>query len=164
MTATAASPRERALREPRRRLASLDILRGLLLIWMCTHVLVATPLWLQHSSWEGLTAVDVTFPSFTTLLGAGMVAATMGGFAPKRLLRRFGILFGLGLLLNFMLALPASLDLSTVRIPGVLQLLGTVSLVIGLLNAILTSWRRWLAFTAGFAAVLTALHLSLIHI
>ncbi len=159
MTATAASTRERASREPRRRLASLDILRGLLLIWMCTHVLVATPLWLQHSPWEGLTAVDVTFPSFTTLLGAGMVAATMGGFAPRRLLRRFGILFGLGLLLNFMLALPASLDLSTVRIPGVLQLLGTVSLVIGLLNAILTSWRRWLAFTAGFAAVLTALHL-----
>ncbi len=126
---------------------------------MATHVLVATPPWLQHAQWEGVTAIDVTFPSFTTLLGAGMVAATMGGFAPKRLLRRFAILVGLGLLLNFMLALPASLDLGTLRFTGVLQLLGTVSLCIGLLNAVLTSWRRWLAFTAGLTALLTAAHI-----
>lgn len=144
------------------RLASLDILRGLLLIWMATHVLPVVPAWLEHAAWDSVTIVDITFPAFTTLLGAGMVIATRKGFVPRRLARRFLVLVGLGLLMNFLFGLPGTLDLSTLRLPGVLQLLGTVSLCIGALNAVLTTWRRWLAATLALAAALTAVHVTAI--
>jgi predicted acyltransferase len=111
------------------RLASLDALRGFAIASM---VLVNNPGdWnhihapLAHAKWNGWTFTDTVFPFF---LFASGVAATLSigrrgaeGASRKALLgraaRRAAVIFLVGIALN----LVPSFDLSTVRIPGVLQ-------------------------------------------
>ncbi len=111
------------------RLISLDAFRGATIALM---VLVNTagdgryvyaPL--QHSEWNGWTITDVVFPSFLWIVGVSMTLSLgkrIAAGASRRelflqVLRRAGILYGLGL---FLYGFPF-FDLHTLRFFGVLQ-------------------------------------------
>src|SRR5690606_8249827 len=112
------------------RLLSLDVFRGITIAGM---LLVNNPgSWsaiyppLRHAQWHGWTPTDLIFPFFLFIVGVALTfsfaaRAQRGdtrGALMLNVLRRSAILFGLGLLLH---GFPNYLDLSTLRIPGVLQ-------------------------------------------
>lgn len=118
------------------RLLSLDAFRGFTIAGM---ILVNNPgSWnhiypqLEHAEWSGWTFTDWIFPFFLWIVGVAMTFS----FAARRghgdnntklivnVLRRSAIIFGLGLVLAsfpFGLLWGHTLDLTTLRIPGVLQ-------------------------------------------
>jgi predicted acyltransferase len=116
-------------RGPQDRVISVDIFRGLTIASM---ILVNNPgSWryvygpLRHAGWHGWTFADTVFPFFLFIVGIS-IALSLGrrleGGEVKRslyikIIRRSIILFALGLLLG---GFP-HYDLSTLRIPGVLQ-------------------------------------------
>ena len=116
---------------PGGRLVSLDVFRGITIAGM---LLVNNPgSWshvygpLRHAEWHGWTPTDLIFPFFLFIVGVAMTLSFGGrlakGAAPGELMgkatKRAFILFGLGLMLA---AFPYwGVDLSTLRIPGVLQ-------------------------------------------
>ncbi|MEW5797797.1 MAG: DUF5009 domain-containing protein [Bacteroidota bacterium] len=118
------------------RLLSLDAFRGFTIAGM---ILVNNPgSWsyiypqLAHASWHGWTFTDWIFPFFLWIVGVAMtfsfaVRTTKGDSKEKLLLnvlRRSAIIFALGLFLAgfpFGLLWNHHFDLSTIRIPGVLQ-------------------------------------------
>lgn len=110
------------------RLLSLDVFRGLTIAGM---ILANSPgnetayAPLDHSSWNGCTPTDFIFPFFVFIVGVSLVFSLSRrleqGHSRKEclaaVLKRAAILFALGLALN---GFPYY-DLSTIRIPGVLQ-------------------------------------------
>jgi len=112
------------------RLPSVDALRGLTVAAM---VLVNNPgTWsavyppLRHAEWHGFTPTDMIFPFFLFIVGVAIplalgprLEAGAGGLV-ARVVRRSAVIFALGLLLH---AQPF-FQLSTLRIPGVLQRIG----------------------------------------
>jgi len=118
-----------APREPRERLLSLDVFRGLTVAGM---LLVNNPgTWsaiyppLEHAEWNGWTPTDVVFPSFVWIVGLTLTLSFQKRMAAgatradllRQAFRRAAILFGLGL---FLYGFPR-FDLATWRILGVLQ-------------------------------------------
>lgn len=107
-------PPERA----RLRLTSLDAFRGATVAAM---ILVNNPGGaatygpLEHAEWHGWTPTDLIFPFFLFLVGAALPFSTRD--TPRAAAWRAGKIFGLG----FLLAFYPRFDLTTVRIPGVLQ-------------------------------------------
>ncbi|HEX6307329.1 MAG TPA: DUF5009 domain-containing protein [Longimicrobiales bacterium] len=112
------------------RLLSLDVFRGVTIAGM---LLVNNPgSWsaihppLRHAPWHGWTPTDLIFPFFLFIVGVAMTFSFAARSArgddrrdlARNVIRRSAILFGLGLLLH---GFPNYLDLSTLRIPGVLQ-------------------------------------------
>jgi predicted acyltransferase len=109
------------------RLTSLDVFRG---ITMASMVMVNNqregayaPL--RHAQWDGITFTDLVFPFFLWIDGDAFTFSTARrmeqGADRKQLLlhavKRAAIIFGIGLLMN---GFP-TYNLSTLRIPGVLQ-------------------------------------------
>lgn len=91
--------------QPKQRLNSLDILRGLTMIGM---ILVDNagphpPWFIDHAAWDGLTPADLIFPSFLFIMGMAVPLA-MSKNNPFRLRSAFRIvaLFGIGVLLNLL--------------------------------------------------------------
>src|SRR2546428_6647857 len=140
---------------PQPRLLSLDAFRGLTIAAM---VLVNNPgTWaavyapLRHADWHGLTPTDVIFPSFLFIvgvaipfaLGARQARGDSRGAILLAALRRATIIFALGLLLH---ALPY-FNLSTLRIPGVLQRIALCYVVAALLF-VTAGWRTHVIVTA----------------
>jgi predicted acyltransferase len=111
-----------------KRLASLDVFRGFI---MASMVMVNNQLGagayaqLRHAEWDGLTFTDLVFPSFLWISGVATTLSTGNrlerGQSRSELLthalRRAALIFLIGLALNGLW----SFDLSTIRIPGVLQ-------------------------------------------
>jgi predicted acyltransferase len=111
------------------RMLSLDVFRGMTIAGM---ILVNNPGdWgaihspLEHAAWNGWTPTDLVFPSFLFIVGVAVTlalsrrAATAGSRRDLylKIVRRSLIIFALGLVLA---GFPRY-DLSTIRIPGVLQ-------------------------------------------
>ncbi|HED11586.1 MAG TPA: DUF5009 domain-containing protein [Caldithrix abyssi] len=111
------------------RLKALDVLRGATIAAM---ILVNNPgSWshiyppLEHAAWHGWTFTDLIFPFFLFVVGVSIVLALQSKIEDptqhralyKKIIRRTLILFGLGLFLS---GFPF-FNLSTLRIPGVLQ-------------------------------------------
>lgn len=118
------------------RLISLDAFRGLTIALM---ILVNMPgSWshvyapLAHAEWFGWTPTDLVFPFFLFIVGASMVFSpakrraegTQAARLYTRMIRRSAIIFILGVLLNIY----PSLELSTLRLTGVLQRIAMVYL------------------------------------
>jgi len=131
-----------------RRLLSLDVFRGLTVAGM---VLVNNPgTWraiyppLRHADWHGCTPTDLIFPFFLFIVGVAIPFALGRRLAEgeeraaiiAKIVRRSAIIFVLGLVLHFV----SSLDLATIRIPGVLQRIAVCYLVAALLF-VTTTWR-----------------------
>jgi len=123
------------------RLLSLDFFRG---ITIAAMILVNNPgNWshvyppLLHAQWHGWTPTDLIFPFFLFIVGVSITLAFSGkkeNHLPAielygKIIRRTLILFALGLLLN---GFPF-FDLSTIRIPGVLQRIAVCYLVASVL-------------------------------
>ncbi|MBD1940198.1 DUF5009 domain-containing protein [Microcoleus sp. FACHB-68] len=121
------------------RLMSLDVFRGIAITGM---ILVNNPgSWdyvyapLKHAEWHGCTPTDLVFPFFLFIVGVAM-AFSLSKYTPEnrptaavytRIVRRCVFLFALGLLLAVISLIfdwlfnAKTLDLSTLRIMGVLQ-------------------------------------------
>ncbi|MBH8568984.1 DUF1624 domain-containing protein [Microvirga sp. STS02] len=147
------------------RLISLDVFRGITVMAM---ILVNNPGdWghiyppLEHAEWNGCTPTDLIFPFFLFIVGVSLVYALDGvkrqggpqGAVLLRVLRRAGVLFGLGLLLS----LYPKFDFSVVRIMGVLQRIALVFLGCSVIF-LKTNWRTqvWLmvSFLIGYAVLM----------
>ncbi|RRA98053.1 acyltransferase family protein [Larkinella rosea] len=118
------------------RLLSLDTFRG---ITVAAMILVNNPGdWghiyapLGHAHWHGWTPTDLVFPFFLFIVGVSISYALQNkqraGLVGK-IVKRSLILFGLGLFLNLF----PKFDLTTVRIPGVLQRIALVYLACSLI-------------------------------
>ena len=136
-----------------KRLVSLDVLRGLTIAGM---ILVNDPgSWeyvyapLLHAEWHGCTPTDLVFPFFLFMVGVAISIAlgkriAAGADAKAlayKIVKRSAIIFLIGLLLS---GFP-SYDLSSIRIPGVLQRIALVYLFCSLIF-INTTWigqLRW---------------------
>ncbi len=137
-----------------KRLISLDVFRGMTIAGM---VLVNNPgTWsaiyspLDHAKWNGWTPTDMIFPFFVFIMGVAIPIA-LGkrleqGVTPDvywKIVKRSLIIFGCGLFLatfpfyNF--TKEAWIDLSTVRIMGVLQRLALCYLF----TAFIFLWINW---------------------
>lgn len=119
------------------RLISLDVFRGITIAGM---ILVNNPgSWgsiyppLKHAEWNGCTPTDLIFPFFLFIVGVAITLSLSkrkdSGDDQKKILlnilRRGAILFFLGLILS---GFPY-FNLSTIRIPGVLQRIAVVYIV-----------------------------------
>ena len=147
------------------RLHSLDAFRGLTVAGM---ILVNNPgTWgsiyspLQHASWHGWTPTDLVFPFFLFIVGVSVTLAlsrraeSVGGGKRDlylKIVRRALIIFALGL---FLAGFP-SFDLSTIRVPGVLQRIAVCYLCAALIF-LNTDWRRQLYVFAGLLLAYWAL-------
>jgi predicted acyltransferase len=120
-----------------KRLLSLDVFRGMTVALM---ILVNNPGdWghiyapLDHAEWNGCTPTDLVFPFFLFIVGVSISFAFQGKVADRetviKIFTRSAKLFGLGLFLSLF----PRLDLSVVRIPGVLQRIAMVFLVCSLI-------------------------------
>jgi predicted acyltransferase len=111
------------------RLMSLDVFRGLTIVFM---IIVNTPgTWshvfapLRHSAWHGCTPTDLVFPSFLFISGVAMWYSLrkydfkFSGSSLLRILRRVVLIFAVGLFLTIFPRFAR--DYSTLRIMGVLQ-------------------------------------------
>lgn len=134
-------PEEPALINPKVRLRSLDVFRGLTVAMM---TLVNNPgSWahiyppLEHSAWNGCTPTDLVFPFFLFIVGVSIVYALESKKADhlqhkkliSTIIRRAVILFLIGIVLNLF----PHFHFATVRIPGVIQRIAVVYLVASLL-------------------------------
>ena len=92
---------------------------------------------LSHSDWNGWTVADTIFPAFLFMVGVSLVFSldkqrekkTSNPALVGRILRRTLILFALGIFVNIF----PRFDLSTVRIPGVLQRIAVCYLFVSLI-------------------------------
>ncbi len=111
---------------------------------------------LLHAEWHGWTFTDLVFPFFLWMVGIAMTFSYArrveeGADKGKLLLhtlRRAALIFLLGLALN---GFP-KYDLSTLRIPGVLQRIA-ICYLIGSVIFLYTKWRGQLAAIVGLCAV-----------
>jgi predicted acyltransferase len=142
------------------RLLSLDVFRGATIASM---MLVNNPgTWnavyppLRHAVWHGWTFTDIIFPFFLWIVGVAMTlsfARRLEQGADRKILllhtiRRAALIFALGLLLN---GFPYY-DLSSLRIPGVLQRIAVCYLIGGIIY-LTTSIRAQGVWTAGLLLV-----------
>ncbi|CUI06188.1 N-acetylglucosamine related transporter, NagX [Janthinobacterium sp. CG23_2] len=148
------------------RLASLDAFRGFTIAAM---TLVNNPGdWshlysqLEHAHWHGWTFTDWIFPFFLFIGGVSMAfslgrLAAAGADKPtllRKLAVRAAIIFLIGLALN----LVPGFDLSTVRIPGVLQRIAICTLLAAPI-ALYFSWRQQVLWIIGLLALYSVLML-----
>jgi len=149
------------------RLVSLDAFRGVTIAGM---LLVNNPgSWsaihppLAHAAWHGWTPTDLIFPFFLFIVGVAITFSFASrtergdnrGALMRNAMRRAAILFGLGLLLH---GFPNYLDLSTLRIPGVLQRIALAYLAASAIVLYLGQRGRVIATAAlllGYWAVMT---------
>ncbi len=138
------------------RLISLDVFRGLTIAAM---ILVNNPgSWshvygpLRHAQWHGWTFADTVFPAFLFIVGVA-IAFSFGSRLEKessrlslykKIIRRTLILFALGLFLS---GFPF-FDLSTLRIPGVLQRIAVCYLITSVIF-LNSTWKGQLAWAIG---------------
>ncbi|HVF56012.1 MAG TPA: heparan-alpha-glucosaminide N-acetyltransferase domain-containing protein [Pyrinomonadaceae bacterium] len=146
------------------RMASLDVFRGLTIAGM---ILVNNPgSWesiygpLEHAAWHGWTPTDLIFPFFLFIVGVSVtlaLARRAGGAGTKRdlywkIARRSLIIFALGLVLA---GFPFY-NLSTIRIPGVLQRIA-VSYFFASIIFLKTNWRTQAIIAAALLLIYWAL-------
>ncbi|HEX8851836.1 MAG TPA: heparan-alpha-glucosaminide N-acetyltransferase domain-containing protein [Pyrinomonadaceae bacterium] len=142
------------------RLVSLDAFRGLTVAGM---ILVNNPgTWgaiydpLEHAAWHGWTPTDFVFPFFLFIVGVSITLALSrraesgGGKRDLyvKILRRSALIFALGLVLS---GFPF-FELSTLRIPGVLQRIAVCYLFAALIF-LKTNWRTQAIIAAALLVV-----------
>lgn len=160
------------------RLLSLDVFRGMTVAGM---VLVNNPgTWsaihepLQHAEWHGLTPTDLVFPFFLFIVGIAITLALgrrveTGGINKDiywKIIKRAVLIFAIGLFLatfpfyNFTTG--EWLDISTVRILGVLQRIAICYLFASLIF-LHTNWKQQAMIAAALLLIYWAL-MTLINV
>jgi predicted acyltransferase len=155
-----------------KRLISLDVFRGITIAGM---VLVNNPgTWnsiyspLEHAEWNGWTPTDLIFPYFLFIVGVSITLALgrrveekgIGADTYLKIVRRSALIFLLGIFLAafpfYDLAKGMWVDLSMLRIPGVLQRIAVCYLITAIIF-VNTNWKQ----QAIIAAVLLFLYWAL---
>jgi predicted acyltransferase len=164
---TIAAPIAVPTRAPGGRIASIDVFRGLT---MAAMVLVNNPGdWahvyapLLHAKWNGCTPTDLIFPFFLFIVGVSMWISLgrkleAGQLQPStrllaKIIKRGVVLVIVGLFLN---AFPF-FEVSTLRLPGVLQRIGVCFIIAALVVLYVPrAWRVWLGLAAlvGYALMI----------
>lgn len=145
----------------RSRIASLDVARGLMLVWsVASASLLAPPGWYEHAPWAGVHPVDLVFPVFVTLSGCGLAFANRRRTPVVALARRVVVLLVCGLAYNAVVALSSHggspwPGWAHLRLTGVLQLYAVLVLVISALHLATRSARGWAVITLVLAAAHT---------
>lgn len=148
------------MKPPPARLRSLDLFRGATIASMILvnnagswdHVYAQ----LRHAAWHGWTFTDTVFPFFLWIVGVAMILSTAKRIEAgqnqadllRHSLRRAVIIFVLGLLAG---GFP-DYDLSSLRIPGVLQRIAVCYLAASCI-CLYTTWRGQLATLVTVYAV-----------
>ncbi len=141
---------------PTTRIAALDWLRGIMLVAsVAINSMVILPASVHHSPWDGVNLEDVIFPIFVTLSGCGLAFALSRRTDWVRFARRVLVLFGLGLVYNWVV--DGTQSLGDLRVTGVLQLYAAVVLLTALGHQLTRTWRGWLGWTAFYALSYSAL-------
>lgn len=126
--------------QARRRIRSLDALRGLtILLMIFVNYGGGGYIFFEHAAWYGLTIADVVFPSFVFIMGFSIVLSVKSQLTLKKdfvlvmlnIIKRSFKLFIIGFILN-----AHNADMTTVRITGVLQRFAISYLVIALFHLI----------------------------
>ncbi|HVJ06760.1 MAG TPA: heparan-alpha-glucosaminide N-acetyltransferase domain-containing protein [Acidisarcina sp.] len=151
---------------PSTRVMSVDVLRGLTIMLM---ILVNNSgdgaYWpLHHAQWNGWTPTDMVFPTFLFVMGSSVVFSFRARLAKNsnvsplipHILRRFVILFCLGLLVNTF----PYFHMDTLRIFGVLQRIAICYLVVSLLFL----WNSKPALRIGAIVVILAAYWALMRL
>lgn len=146
----------------KQRILSVDIFRG---ITIAAMIMVNNPgTWgamygpLKHSHWHGVTPTDLIFPFFLFIVGMSISFAYSGkkkNIITKnvylKITSRSVKLIVLGLILaGFTLHFPFFKDLSTLRLPGVLQRIG----IVFFFSAIMFLHLNWKSLLAVFTTIL----------
>jgi predicted acyltransferase len=139
---------------------SLDVLRGITIAFMIMVNNNGGHAWwpFEHSDWNGWTPTDMVFPTFLFLVGVTIVFSTESrlqrgeatGPLVGHIIRRFAILFALGLVVN---SFPL-FHLSTLRVWGVLQRIALCYLACSLLYVATRRAASKVALYASLVAVL----------
>ncbi|WP_313023484.1 heparan-alpha-glucosaminide N-acetyltransferase domain-containing protein [Mobilicoccus sp.] len=137
------------------RLAALDVARGLMLVVsVAVNAWFTAPAWFEHAVWVGVHPIDLVFPVFVTLSGAGLAMTYARGVRLRREVRRVVTLYVVGVAFTALLAYLATgrVEWATFDLTGVLQLYAGI--VAGMVTLRLTcrSWRGWLVAGLTLAA------------
>ncbi len=147
---------ETATLNPKVRLRSLDVFRGIT-VAMMTLVnnpgdwrYIYTPL--EHSEWNGCTPTDLVFPFFLFIVGVSITFALENKKNDLEnrnklvlgIFKRAVILFLIGVAINLFY----KFSFSTLRIPGVIQRIAVVYLIVSLIY-IYSSRKTWLYVFGG---------------
>ncbi|WP_245961926.1 heparan-alpha-glucosaminide N-acetyltransferase domain-containing protein [Quadrisphaera granulorum] len=126
---------------------------------MVTSSLIAPPDWFEHAPWASVHPLDVVFPAFVVLTGAGLGFAHRRGVRVSRLVRRVVVLIAAGMAYNAAMAWArdGTVDLDTLRWTGVLQLYAALVLVIAVLHLVVRGWIAWTGVALALAGAHTAL-------
>ncbi|XP_054719973.1 heparan-alpha-glucosaminide N-acetyltransferase-like isoform X1 [Uloborus diversus] len=122
-----------------KRLRSLDTVRGISIVVMIfVNYGGGGYEFFDHSIWNGLSVADLVFPWFIWMMGMSMAFSLRSQLRQKiskkkifwKILKRSVILFALGIMLNTYCSGSKGIDLSKLRIPGVLQRFGICYLIV----------------------------------
>lgn len=148
------SPTERG------RLDSLDVARGLMLVVsLAVNAWITMPEWFEHAPWYGVHPVDLVFPVFVTLSGAGLGIAYARRVRPWRETRRVLVLLLAGMAFTALLDYLAKgyIEWATFDATGVLQLYAAIVAGMALLRIACRVWWHWLVAGLVLAAAQAAL-------
>lgn len=149
------------------RIGSVDVLRGMTMALMLVVDNPGGAMYapFNHADWNGFTPTDFVFPAFVFVMGVSMyLSLRKSSFRLSwRVLRRFLLLFGVGLLLNWVGKglFGRGWGLEGLRILGVLQRLALCYGVTALLVCLVDhKWLGWIAagLLAAYGALLLAGH------
>ncbi|XP_063690311.1 heparan-alpha-glucosaminide N-acetyltransferase-like isoform X3 [Bolinopsis microptera] len=134
-------PDEKEKERKAARLQSLDTFRGLAVtIMIFVNFGGGNYFFLDHAAWNGLSLADFVFPWFMFMVGCSIVLSVQSqlkkNVAKTKILKKVGVrflkLFLIGVFLNT--GVPGGVDLTQLRIPGVLQRIGFTYLVCSVLE------------------------------
>ncbi|KAF2354707.1 protein of unknown function DUF5009, partial [Trinorchestia longiramus] len=142
------------------KLRTLDVFRGFTIVLMIfVNYGGGKYYFFKHAPWNGLTVADLVFPWFVWIMGVSMMFSLRSQFRKGvskqviicKIVKRSVILCCLGLFINGF----SNSNLTTLRIPGVLQRLGGCYFVIGIMETLLfvnpedlsqEDWGGWFMF------------------
>lgn len=125
----------------RERLKSLDAFRGISIVIMIFVNYGGGQYWFfHHSPWNGLTVADIVFPWFIFIMGTSMAYSFRSMLRRgmkkmivfQKILWRTIVLFLLGIMVNCIST--KDIDITNIRIPGVLQRFAITYLIVGVMH------------------------------
>ena len=153
-------PRQEATARDPGRIISLDWARGTLIVFNLVAISAVWNPWpaFVHATWdEPVPLIDLIFPTFVTLSGAGLAFAYRNHVRWTRTVRRVVLLLAAALAYNAAHTYLAegAVSLETLRYTGPLTMYAVLVPVIAALHRIIRGWPWWLLFTVVTAFAYT---------
>jgi predicted acyltransferase len=138
------------------RIVALDVYRGLVMFGMIiADCQVDGYSFVSHAHWDGLTGIDLIFPSFLFIMGLSIPLSIRGSFGYRPLVRTLEML-AIGLFLNLQVD---NFHFQEWRFPGVLQRIALCYLVVAVLHW-LSDYGKHLYVQISAAIVLSVCYIS----